>query len=118
MMRGLAVILSHLSPGTFLHPDDPRMAANWHGQVPAPEEPRFVFFEVEILGRTEKMVHLRRLGTRNSSWFAQAEVELAGVLDMSGHHRRAPRGGEPMSFVPVYQVTMPGALTRQNGWRS
>lgn len=58
MMRGLAVILSHLSPGNFLHPDDPRMAANWHGPVPAREEPRFVLFEVEVCGRTETTVKI------------------------------------------------------------
>lgn len=120
MMRGIAVVLSHLSPGNFLHPDDPRMAAQWHGPVPAPEPPRFAHFDVEVLGRTEKMVKLIRIGTRNAAWFPQAEIELSPVVDLSGHARRAPRfnPGGMSTFYPVFQVTMPGALARQNGWRS
>ena len=120
MMRGLAVILSHLSPGNFLHPDDPRMAANWHGPVPAREEPRFVLFEVEVCGRTETTVKICPVGDAGrAAWVSIAEVEIAPVIGEDVFSKRSFRyrpGILNPGFI-VHQATLPAALAKSLGWR-
>lgn len=129
MMRGLAVILSRVAPGYFLHPDDPRGDAQWQGAsagisptaVTAMKAVRSqVTFEVEICGRTDVAVHLRALGTsRPRAWVSLAEVTLAPVMTEQGYLKREPRfvPGEILTpWYEVHAVTMPVELARQIRW--
>jgi len=129
MMRGLAVILSRVAPGFFLHPDDPRGDAQWQGPAPASAAPpvwepapQMVSFDVEICGRTDSAIQIQSVTRARScpkAWVPLALVTIAPVITEQGYPLRMPRSylsGHIGSWCEVHLVTMPSDLARKIRW--